>query len=68
MATTIARITRVSRVHFRDNGQHKIYIHWTDTAGACGMTEGERGNFHTEALLDRARREGITPEPERKWG
>lgn len=64
----IERITRVTRVHFRDNGQHKIYIHWVDTEGWCGITEGEARNPHTEALLQRARREGVVSEPEQKWG
>lgn len=45
-----ARITK-----YRDNGQTKAYISWSNG----GTTSGEPTNFHMEALLARAKRDGV---------
>lgn len=64
----IERIERVSRIHFRDNGQHIVSVHWLANDGTRGQTEGNPKNLHIQALMHRARREGVVVEPEQKWG
>jgi hypothetical protein len=68
---TIAKITKAYIRHYSDNGQSTAYVEWVDSRGKAGRTEATRGTFefrpygdHMDALLDRAKREGITVERE----
>lgn len=61
-------ITKITKTYVRtysDNGQTKAYVEWVDSKGESGRTEGEPDNAHMQALLQRARREGITIECQR---
>lgn len=40
---------------YRDSGQTKAYVEWSDGA----RTEGEPGNMHIEVLFGRAERNGL---------
>ena len=56
---TIARITSARIVHYVDNGETRAYIGWVDSRGRTGETSGHADSAHMQALLARARREGI---------
>lgn len=49
-----ARVTKYS-----DNGQTIAYIEWRDSKGKTGTTSGDPKNAHMQALLTRAKREGV---------
>jgi hypothetical protein len=59
-AARIARITSASITKYRDNGQTKAYVSWVDSKGEPGGTGGDPHNAHMEALLARAKREGVS--------
>jgi hypothetical protein len=40
-------------------------VEWTDARGRTGRTEGSPKNTHMQALLARAKREGLTVRNER---
>jgi LDH2 family malate/lactate/ureidoglycolate dehydrogenase len=57
----IPTITKAYIRHSSDNGQTSAYVEWTDTQGENGRTEGAYlPGAHMKALLDRAKREGVT--------
>lgn len=62
---TIAKITRAYIRTYGDTGQVTSYVEWVDSRGEQGRTEGGPENLHMQALLARARREGVTVERER---
>ena len=69
---SIQRITRTYVRHCSDSEQTKVYVEWLDqrgrrgrTEGPCCATDGRPLGWHMEALLNRARREGIPLEQER---
>jgi len=55
----IARIDKVYTRKYTDNGQVKTYVEWTDNKGKSGRTEGDASNPHMQALIARAKREGV---------
>lgn len=58
-APSIASITKVYTVCYRDNGQVTTYVEWVDTRGQVGRTEGSATNGHMAAMINRGEREGI---------
>jgi hypothetical protein len=61
-------ITRIIKAYIRtysDSGQTKAYVEWVDDEDESGCTGGEPDNEHMQALIARARREGVTVERER---
>lgn len=61
-------ITRITKAYIRtysDNGQTKAYVEWVDHKEQTGRTEGERDGVHMQALLTRAKREGVKVEAQR---
>lgn len=61
-------ITKITRAYIRtytDNGQTVAYVEWIDDEGESGRTEGQPTNAHMQALMQRAKREGLTVERER---
>ena len=60
----IATITKAYIRTYTDNGQTVAYVEWIDDRGKSGRTEGERSNVHMQALLARAKREGVTVQRE----
>jgi hypothetical protein len=67
-------ITKITKAYIRtysDNGQITSYVEWIDHRGRHGRTEAPRiserihESEHMQALLVRARREGVTIESER---
>lgn len=61
----IARITKAYIRTYSDNGQTTAYVEWVSDKGKSGRTEGPPDNTHMQALLQRARREGVTVKRER---
>lgn len=58
----IAKITKAYVRHYSDNDDIRSYVEWIDSAGVEGRTEGEVPlGTHMLALLERAKREGVTP-------
>jgi hypothetical protein len=65
--TPNARIAEIRKAYIRtysDSGQTKAYVEWVDTRGNEGRTEGDPHNPHMQALLARAKREGVTVKKE----
>lgn len=58
----IAKITKAYIRHYADSGQTTAYVEWVDEKGKTGRTEGKPSGLHMEALLNRARREGVAVE------
>ena len=56
-------ITKVYTRQYRDTGLRAVYVEWSDGT----RTEGTKGNVHMDALLKRAKREGIKISKE-IWG
>lgn len=59
-AGPIHHIIGAGITHYRDSGQRIAWITFLDAKGKTGTTSGDPDNTHMKALLDRARREGIT--------
>lgn len=53
---TRPNITKIYVRKYRDNGQTKAYVEWSNG----GRTEGSPKNTHVVALFARAEREGLT--------
>lgn len=60
MKNPIAKITSAEVVTYKDSGQVKAYVTWVDHRGKSGTTEGSPNGAHMQALLARAKREGVT--------
>lgn len=61
-------ITKITKVYIRtysDSGQTTAYIEWIDNRNKTGRTEGKPDNTHMQALLNRAKREGVEIERQR---
>ena len=58
-SSRIARITDAEIHHYTDTGGKQAHVYWEDQRGHLGHTAGEIGGAHVEALLERARREGV---------
>lgn len=58
--TKIASIQRVVVRSYSDTGQTMAHVEWTDTKGKAGATSGNPINSHMQALMARARHEGLT--------
>lgn len=61
----IAKITKAYIRTYTDTGQTTAYVEWIDDKGQSGRTEGKRNGPHMQALLSRAKREGVRVERER---
>ena len=53
----IRRITKAYVRYYSDNETMKIYVEWINHRGESGRTEGDVGNLHMAALLQRAQQE-----------
>jgi hypothetical protein len=62
----ISRITKACVVKYEDNGETKVEIEGVDTKGKTFHTSGPAGNSHMEALLERAKREGVRVKHEKR--
>lgn len=57
-----SRIEKFTKAYIRtysDTGQVKAYVEWIDDFGNRGRTEGNPDGTHMQALLKRARHEGV---------
>ncbi len=64
----ITKVTKVYLRHYTDSDQKSVYVEWIDEKGEVGRTEsylykssGKPG-LHMIALLNHAKRDGITME------
>lgn len=66
----LGRIEKITSAYVRkyaDNDQTVAYVEWVDHRGKHGRTEGKPGGAHMEALMQRAKREGV-PVKHETWG
>lgn len=61
---SIAKITKIYTRTYRDSGQVTTYVEGVDDDGKPFRTEGKSNNSHMHALIERGRREGVTPTKE----
>ncbi len=61
----IKKMTRALVRLYTDSGQVQAQVGWVDSHGEMGTTVGHPANPHIQALLARAKREGIQPRAER---
>lgn len=56
---SIARIISVTDVHYGDSGQDQVIIEFVDSKGEHGTIFAATDGAHANALIARAKREGI---------
>jgi hypothetical protein len=54
---SIAKITKVTTTHHKDNNQTITYVDWVDNKGKTGSTSGDPNSTHIKELINRAKRE-----------
>lgn len=61
----IKQVTKAYIRTYSDTGQTVAYVEWIDHKGKSGRTEGKQDGLHMQALLSRAKREGVAVDRQR---